>query len=131
MINSLSTRSTCLTGSGTEPVTWRSPDGARRAATASRASCAARPVDEQPLDLLAVDAAYPTVVCTDAERHAAHQAWQFGEVILLDVDGRVAAAVPDAAVRRQPRLRGDAAGRAGQSAPTRPSFTRVAVVVSA
>ena len=45
---------------------------------------------EVTLDLLAVDAAYPTVVCPEKHRQAAHQAWQFGEVAL----GRVAAAVP-------------------------------------
>ncbi len=48
----------------------------------------------QRLDLLAVDAAYPRPVCPDDQRRAAHQAWQFGEVALLDVDGRVAAGVP-------------------------------------
>jgi hypothetical protein len=48
----------------------------------------------QTFDLLAVDAAYPTIVCSDAERHDAHQAWQFGEVILLSISDRVAAAVP-------------------------------------
>ena len=33
-------------------------------------------------------------MCSDAERHDAQQAWQFGEIILLRVDERVAAAVP-------------------------------------
>jgi len=49
---------------------------------------------EIALDLLAVDAAYPTLVCPDQQRQAAHQAWQFGQVALVEVDGRVAAAVP-------------------------------------
>lgn len=48
----------------------------------------------QPLDILAVDAAYPRTVCPDDSRHDAHQAWHFGELVLLEVDGRVAAAVP-------------------------------------
>ncbi|MGH3472856.1 MAG: hypothetical protein ACRDPG_12550 [Nocardioidaceae bacterium] len=48
----------------------------------------------QPIDLLAVDAAYPRVVCPEQSRHDAHQAWQLGEVLLVDVDGRLAAAVP-------------------------------------
>ncbi len=54
----------------------------------------AEPGHEVPLDLLAVDAAYPTVVCPEKHRQAAHQAWQFGQVALVDVDGRVSAAVP-------------------------------------
>jgi hypothetical protein len=48
------------------------------------------------LDLLAVDAAYPTVSCPEQQRQAAHQAWQFGQVALVEVDGTVAAAVPGA-----------------------------------
>ena len=47
-----------------------------------------------PLDLLAVDAAYPRTVCSSRQRHDAHQAWHFGEVLLLEESGRVAAAVP-------------------------------------
>jgi hypothetical protein len=46
------------------------------------------------LDMLAVDAAYPEPVCPERERTAVHQAWQHGEVVLLSVDGRTAAAVP-------------------------------------
>lgn len=50
--------------------------------------------DSIALDLLAVDAAYPEVVCPEAHRRAAHQAWQFGEVAFVESDGRVAAMVP-------------------------------------
>jgi hypothetical protein len=46
------------------------------------------------LDLLAVDAAYPAIVCPDEHRRAAHQAWQFGQVAFVETDGRVAATVP-------------------------------------
>lgn len=48
----------------------------------------------QPLDLLACDAAYPTPVLGEDERLRAHQAWQFGEVLLVDCDGRATAAKP-------------------------------------
>lgn len=48
----------------------------------------------QPLDLLAVDAAYPRVVCTPDQRHDAHQAWHFGEVLMLTDDKRAIAGVP-------------------------------------
>ena len=57
-------------------------------------SCAVSPVLRTRSTSWLSDVAYPKVVCTDAERHDAQQAWQFGEVILLGVDGRVAAAVP-------------------------------------
>ena len=46
------------------------------------------------LDLLAVDAAYPRPVCPEAERTAAHQAWHYGEVVLVEIDSRLAAAIP-------------------------------------
>jgi hypothetical protein len=46
------------------------------------------------LDLLCVDVAYPAAVVDDRRRHDAHQAWHFGQVSLLERDGRVAMAVP-------------------------------------
>ncbi len=49
---------------------------------------------QQALDLLAVDAAYPMPVCPEPQRQAAHQAWQYGEVVLLESDGVVSAGVP-------------------------------------
>lgn len=45
-------------------------------------------------DLLAVDAAFPLPVCPEQERAAAHQAWHYGEVVLVEIDSRLAAAVP-------------------------------------
>lgn len=78
---------------GTETVTWRSLE-ALDAGHLVRGELRGESGTTHPLDLLAADVAYPKVVCTDAERHDAQQAWQFGEVILLGVDGRVAAAVP-------------------------------------
>lgn len=48
----------------------------------------------QQLDLLAVDAAYPQAACPERERTAAHRAWHYGEVVLVEVDSRLAAAVP-------------------------------------
>lgn len=78
---------------GTEAVVWHSTVALETGPRVAGEICG--PGGQvQALDLLAVDAAYPVVVCPEAERHEAHQAWQFGEVVLLDVDGRVAAAVP-------------------------------------
>lgn len=78
---------------GTTPVTWRS-ETALENATRVEGEFRGEAGECQAFDLLAADTAYPTVVCTDSERHDAHQAWQFGEVILLEIDGRVCAAVP-------------------------------------
>jgi hypothetical protein len=50
--------------------------------------------NSHPLDLLAVDSAFPRPVCGDRERSAAHQAWQYGEVVILGIDSRIAAGVP-------------------------------------
>ena len=47
------------------------------------------------LDLLCVDVAYPAAVVDERRRHDAHQAWHFGQVLLLvNRDGRLAMAVP-------------------------------------
>ena len=68
---------------GTEPVVVACRWQPRRCGRSSAACLHGHGGHRQPLDLLAVDAAYPRVVCPDAERSAAHQAWQFGEVVLL------------------------------------------------
>ena len=49
---------------------------------------------EQELDLLAVDEAYPVPVFPESERRAAHQAWQYGEVLLFYIDDRLTAVAP-------------------------------------
>lgn len=47
-----------------------------------------------PADLLAADRAYPVVSLAEQWRTPAHQAWTHGEVLLLEVDGRLTMAVP-------------------------------------
>ena len=78
---------------GTSKVSWHSttPLGAGPRVAGELEGSAG---ESQQLDLLAVDAAFPAPVCPDAERRAAHQAWQYGEVALLDVDGTICAGVP-------------------------------------
>ena len=47
------------------------------------------------LDFLCVDVAYPAAVVDERQRHDAHQAWHFGQVLLLERDsGPLAMAVP-------------------------------------
>ena len=78
---------------GTDPVRWRA-DSALDTSPHVRGTVGASGGRTHPLDVLAVDAAYPQPVCPERERTAVHQAWQFGEVALLSVDGRVATGVP-------------------------------------
>lgn len=78
---------------GTEPVAWYAHDTLEAAALVL-GELRGSGDHTHVLDLLAVDAAYPRTVCPDKERSATHQAWAFGEVVLLDIDGRLAAGVP-------------------------------------
>jgi hypothetical protein len=78
---------------GTEPVRWRA-DTSLEESPHVRGTVGAAGGRTHPLDVLAVDAAYPTAVCPERERTAVHQAWQFGEVALLRVGDRVAVGVP-------------------------------------
>ncbi|MEP6665010.1 MAG: hypothetical protein ABJA81_01065 [Nocardioidaceae bacterium] len=77
---------------GTKPVTWHATSPLQESAHVSGEM--AWSDERQPVDLLAVDAAYPAPVCPESVRRTAHQSWQFGQVALVDVDGGVAAAVP-------------------------------------
>jgi hypothetical protein len=78
---------------GTEVVRWHA-DNALDGSWHIRGILGARGGRTQPLDLIAVDAAYPAPVCGDRERTAVHQAWQYGEAVLLDVEGQMAIGVP-------------------------------------
>lgn len=46
------------------------------------------------VDLLAVDVAWPKAVTDEQTRHAAHEAWHYDQVLLVDSDGRVTLCVP-------------------------------------
>jgi hypothetical protein len=46
------------------------------------------------LQVLAADQAYPQVVCSDTERRQVHQAWHYGEVAVLLVEGRLTLGLP-------------------------------------
>jgi hypothetical protein len=55
---------------------------------------------ERPLrlDLVAVDAAWPEPVCPETDRRAAHQAWHYGEVALLEGSPALVLGVPGSAL---------------------------------
>jgi hypothetical protein len=78
---------------GTESVVWHAKSSLMAAAHIT-GQLTAGPGQSHPLDLLAVDAAYPRPVCPERERAAAHQAWHYGEVILVELNTRLAAAIP-------------------------------------
>ena len=77
---------------GEEPVVWAADQGLGGHLVAGRLSSVH--ADELPLDLLAVDQAYPAPVVDEAIRTVVHQAWRHGQVALLSRDGRATVAVP-------------------------------------
>ena len=78
---------------GVSDVTWSAEAGVRRghAVPGHLAGAGEVPL---PCDLLAVDPAYPSAVAPETVRHDAHQAWRYGQVLLVRRDGRLTLAVP-------------------------------------
>ena len=80
---------------GTEEVTWAAASSVRGEPrvtgelTAGDCSMAC--------DLLAADQAFPTPALPEDWRSRAHQAWTYGQVLLLDDTGRLTLAVPGTA----------------------------------
>jgi hypothetical protein len=52
---------------------------------------------ELSCDLMAADVAYPQPILPDEWRRQAHQAWEYGQVLLLSYDRRLTLAVPGTA----------------------------------
>jgi hypothetical protein len=50
-----------------------------------------------PCDLLGADQAFPQPVLDDDRRRQVHQTWTFGQVLLVEYDGRLTLAVPGTA----------------------------------
>lgn len=50
-----------------------------------------------PCDLLGADQAFPLPVLDDDWRRQVHQTWTFGQVLLVEYDGRLTLAVPGTA----------------------------------
>ena len=80
---------------GTEPVTWTAQTGVRGAHWIT--GCLGAGEERLPCDLMAADVAYPQPLLADEWRRAAHQAWEHGQVLLLQYDGRLTLAVPGTA----------------------------------
>ncbi|MBA2559268.1 MAG: hypothetical protein H0V07_05165 [Propionibacteriales bacterium] len=78
---------------GTQQVSWRATSAFE---SGPHVTGEVRSADgkRQELDLLAVDAAFPLPVCPEQQRRVVHRAWNYGEVALLEADGRICAGVP-------------------------------------
>ena len=89
---------------GEREVTWRAASsvrGSHHIAGDLVGGPVGGPVDDSaddrgpvPCDLLAADRAYPEPVLAGEWRRAAHQQWTYGQVLLVDYDGRLTLAVP-------------------------------------
>ena len=99
---------------GDGPVSWESDLGLSGHLVAGHLT--GTPDQVIPCDLLAVDQAYPTPVLDEATRTRVHQAWRYGQVLLLTREGRATVAAP---------------GIAWTSEQVLVAFTRVARAVGA
>lgn len=77
---------------GEGPVSWEPESGISRGARVPGRLTDG--TDTLAMDLLAVDEAYPAPVASDVVRRRAHQSWQHGQVLLVEVEGRATLAVP-------------------------------------
>jgi hypothetical protein len=111
---------------GTTNVVWRA-DSSFVDSALVRGQLQASTERRQQLDLLAVDAAYPRLVCPESERALVHQAWHYGELTLLDVDARLSAAVPG--TEFDPNLMCEALRRLAKAVGAPPHHFTVAVTL--
>jgi hypothetical protein len=80
---------------GTAPVTWTATSTVRRARHVRGVLSSA--AGELACDLLAADVAHPEPLLSQAWRRQAHQAWEYGQVLLVSYAGRLTLAVPGTA----------------------------------
>jgi hypothetical protein len=80
---------------GTSEVTWTARSSVRGAQRI--AGLLGDGTQQLPCDLLAADVAYPQPVLPESWRRRAHQAWEYGQVLLVSCDGRLTLTVPGTA----------------------------------
>ena len=80
---------------GTRQVSWVARSSVRGASHVR--GCLAGGADEIACDLLAADVAYPEPLLDEAWRRQVHQAWEYGQVLLVGYGGRLTVAVPGTA----------------------------------
>lgn len=84
---------------GTSHVSWSAASSVRGAQRIQGmlSSPGTAGIEPLPCDLMAADVAYPEPLLTDAWRRHAHQAWTYGQVLLMSYEGRLTLAVPGTA----------------------------------
>jgi hypothetical protein len=101
---------------GTAEVTWTALSSVRGAKRIE--GMLAAPEGELRCDLVAADVAYPEPLLADAWRRQAHQAWEYGQVLLLSYDDRLTLAVPGTAYSADGAL--ETVGRLAKAVGVRP-----------
>jgi hypothetical protein len=101
---------------GTAEVTWTALSSVRGAKRIE--GLLAAPEGELRCDLVAADVAYPEPLLADAWRRQAHQAWEYGQVLLLSYDDRLTLAVPGSAYSADGAL--ETVGRLAKAVGVRP-----------
>lgn len=81
---------------GTEDVTWTATTSVRGSSRISGALSTASGA-RLDCDLLAADLAHPVPLLEGEWRRQAHQAWAYGQVLIVSYDGRLTLAVPGTA----------------------------------
>jgi hypothetical protein len=77
---------------GDGPLAWTAHSALHGSAVVSGQLCAGS--SSIACDLLCADLAFPEPVLDEQWRRSAHQAWTFGQVLLVEYDGRPTLAVP-------------------------------------
>jgi hypothetical protein len=84
---------------GTSHVSWTASSTVRGAQRieGTLSSLDAAGAERLACDLIAADVAYPQPILPESWRREAHQAWEYGQVLLLSYDRRLTLAVPGTA----------------------------------
>ena len=101
---------------GTRQISWVARSSVRGASHVR--GCLAGGGEEIACDLLAADVAYPQPLLAEAWRRQAHQAWEYGQVLLVSYDGRLTLAVPGTAYSADGAL--EAVGRLAKAVGVEP-----------
>ncbi len=107
----------------TSTVSWTAQSGVRGSRLIRGVLSA--PEGEIDCDLMAADVAYPEPALDDEWRRLAHQAWEYGQVLLMRYDGRLTLAVPGTAYSADGVL--ETIGRLAKAVGVRPGNFVVAL----
>jgi hypothetical protein len=89
---------------GEENVTWAAVSSLGTAHLVTGAVCGPDAEQVQDCDILACDLAHPQPVLDEKWRAEAHHAWAWGEMLLIEYDGRLTLVVPGTSVTAEPAL---------------------------